>query len=271
MVVRTFPNVSSNPQGPNYADYCKYQLIKFKPWTTRVCDAWGGLTDDVDECGVYVESYYQFSNSEQAVLYVPSLPEELERAHRYLFPEVLQQINDDDVDHGNASEVEQDDWMTLCRLNPRFPSSELDSDDWNEAARAMQLDILQECANWINVTRRLHPALRRALLSVDSQLLNTDQRRAYSLIADHYQHARSCHALEPLRIIVSGTAGTGKTFLISAIAALLGESCLLTGTTGIAAFNICGMALHSTLQLPVGSHNNGDLKGRSLARLQQRF
>ena len=80
-------------------------------------------------------------------------------------------MNDDDVDHGNAPEVEQDDWMTLCRLNPRFPSPELDSDDvdvdWNEAARAMQLDILQECANWINVTRRLHPALRRALPSVD--------------------------------------------------------------------------------------------------------
>ena len=28
-------------------------------------------------------------------------------------------------------------------------------------------------------------------------------------------------------MIVSGTAGTGKSFLISAIAALLGESCLL--------------------------------------------
>ena len=165
-------------------------------------------------------------------------------------------MNDDDVDHGNAPEVEQDDWMTLCRLNPRFPSPELDSDDvdvnWNEAARAMQLDILQECANWINVTRRLHPALRRALPSVDSQLLNTDQRRAYLLIADHCQHARSGHALEPLHMIVCGTAGTGKSFLISAIAALLGESCLLTGTTGIAAFNICGMTLHSALQLTVG-------------------
>ena len=42
-------------------------------------------------------------------------------------------------------------------------------------------------------------------------------------------------------MIVSGTAGTGKSFLISVIAALLGESCLLTGTTRIAAFNICGI------------------------------
>ena len=72
-------------------------------------------------------------------------------------------------------------------------------------------------------------------------------------------------------MIVSGTAGTGKSFLISAIAVLLGDSCLLTGAIGIAAFNICGMTLHSTLQLQVGSHNNGDLKGRSLAQLQQRF
>ena len=187
MVVRTSPNVSSNPQGPNYADYCKYQLIKFKPWTTRVCDAWGGLTDDVDDGGVYVESYHQFLNSEQAVLYVPSLPEELELAHRYVFPEVLQQMNYDDVDHGNAPEVEQDDWMTVSA----------------------------------QYTLSMHPALRRALPSGDSQLLNTDQRRAYLLIADHCQHARSGHTLEPLRMIVSGTAGTGKSFLISAIVALL--------------------------------------------------
>ena len=73
-------------------------------------------------------------------------------------------------------------------------------------------------------------------------------------------------------MIVSGTAETGKSFLISAIAALLGGSCLLTDITGIAAFNICGMTLHSALQLLVGSHDNGDLKGRSnSARLQQRF
>ena len=110
-----------------------------------MCEAWDGLTDDVDDGGVYVESYHLFLNSEQAVLYVSSLPEELERAHRYVFPDVLQQMNAD-VDPGNA-EVEQDECMALCRLNPRFPSLELDSDDvdvdWNEAARAMQLDSLQ--------------------------------------------------------------------------------------------------------------------------------
>ena len=70
-------------------------------------------------------------------------------------------------------------------------------------------------------------------------------------------------------MIICGTAGTRKSFLITAIAYTLGDTCLLTGTTGLAGFNICGTTLHSTLQLPVQSHNNQELQGPSLARLQQ--
>ena len=54
-------------------------------------------------------------------------------------------------------------------------------------------------------------------------------------------------------MIIYGTAGTGKSFLIRAIAQLLGSACLLTGTTGIAGFNICGITLHSALQLHCNS------------------
>ena len=48
-------------------------------------------------------------------------------------------------------------------------------------------------------------------------------------------------------MIVSGTAGTGKSYLISALAHLLGSSCVITATTGMASFNICGKTLHSIL------------------------
>ena len=57
----------------------------------------------------------------------------------------------------------------------------------------------------------------------------------------------------PLKMIVSGTAGTGKSYLISAIANLLGNQCILTGTTGMAAFNIGGKTLHSVLHLTINS------------------
>lgn len=46
---------------------------------------------------------------------------------------------------------------------------------------------------------------------------------------------------------------------------------MITGTTGMAAFNICGVTLHSALQLPVREHNNSALQGQSLVRLQNRL
>jgi ATP-dependent DNA helicase PIF1 len=52
-------------------------------------------------------------------------------------------------------------------------------------------------------------------------------------------------------MIVCGTAGTGKTYLISAAKQVLGTQCIVTATTGIAAFSINGQTLHSAAQLPI--------------------
>ena len=82
------------------------------------------------------------------------------------------------------------------------------------------------------------------------------------------QQGDNSYEPHPLRMIICGTAGTRKSFLITGIAQTLGTSCLLTGTTGLAGFNICGATLHSTLQLLLQSHNLLDLQGPSLARLQ---
>ena len=43
VVIRTFPDFSPNPSGKNYGKYCKYALIKFKPWSGAVNTAWDGL------------------------------------------------------------------------------------------------------------------------------------------------------------------------------------------------------------------------------------
>ena len=67
---------------------------------------------------------------------------------------------------------------------------------------------------------------------------------------------------------MSGTAGTGKSYLIGAIAQLLNDHCILTGITGMASFNICGKTLHSALQLPVHQSSQRELQGATLQRLQ---
>ena len=57
-------------------------------------------------------------------------------------------------------------------------------------------------------------------------------------------------------MIVSGTAGTGKSFLIGCLKGLLQGKVRVLAPTGVAAFNIRGCTLHSALCLLT----KGDIK-----------
>ena len=48
VVVRTGPNFSSNPNNENFSKYCKFQLIKFKPWVDLISNLWDN-EDDTDD------------------------------------------------------------------------------------------------------------------------------------------------------------------------------------------------------------------------------
>ena len=63
-IVRTFPKISSNPALPSFGKYCKYQLIKFKPWTGQPSNAWDGADESDD---MFVNAYSEFLNSPLAV------------------------------------------------------------------------------------------------------------------------------------------------------------------------------------------------------------
>jgi hypothetical protein len=95
-------------------------------------------------------------------------------------------------------------------------------------------------------------------------MLNQDQRRVFDNVKAHLLHQKSHEAnecscdLKPLRMFVSGVGGTGKSFLIEAIRALVygmwsSDSllCAIAAPTGLAAFNVGGITMHRLFQLPV--------------------
>ncbi|CAB4012052.1 Hypothetical predicted protein [Paramuricea clavata] len=41
IIPQIFPTYSPNPKGPNFGLYCKYQLLRYKPWRTTQNNAWG--------------------------------------------------------------------------------------------------------------------------------------------------------------------------------------------------------------------------------------
>ena len=76
----------------------------------------------------------------------------------------------------------------------------------------------------------------------------------------HERKTCTCHDLKPLHMFVSGVGGTGKSFLIKTICALVSNIwdnlkdttlCAVTAPTGLAAFNVGGITIHRLLQLPI--------------------
>ena len=41
VIPRIFPTYSPYPKGPSFGHYCKYQLLRYKPWTGTPSNAWG--------------------------------------------------------------------------------------------------------------------------------------------------------------------------------------------------------------------------------------
>ncbi|XP_057849653.2 uncharacterized protein LOC131060435 [Cryptomeria japonica] len=101
--------------------------------------------------------------------------------------------------------------------------------------------------------------------------LSIQQQRAYDLVITHLQH----NTLKPpLKIIVQGTAGMGKSHLITSIKstmmrlAPLGQSpLLLLAPTGVATFNIQASTIHFALQIPI--KEMVPLQGQTLANFQE--
>ena len=97
--------------------------------------------------------------------------------------------------------------------------------------------------------------------------LNPNQSRVFKQVKSHLEHQAmderktcTCHDLKLLHMFVSGVEGTGKSFLIKTICALVSNIwdnlkdttlCAVIAPTGLAAFNVGGITIHRLLQLPI--------------------
>ena len=97
--------------------------------------------------------------------------------------------------------------------------------------------------------------------------LNADQSRVFERVKLHLEHqvlhengGCKCTDFKPLHMFVSGIGGTGKSFLINTVCALVSDMwdctaqspvCAVTAPTGLAAYNVGGVTIHRLLQLPI--------------------
>ena len=153
--------------------------------------------------------------------------------------------------------------MLICQHNADLqPNTNPEEDiDWTQAAQVYP--NLEEMPTFI--TRQRESAAEHSFTSsADPQRLQGKQLQAYTLVQQHAE----AEAPPPLRMIVSGTAGTGKSYLIHCLRLLLNSRVRVAAPTGVAAFNIEGHTLHSLLSLPVKGEYK-DLEGERLHKMQQ--
>ena len=107
VVVKTYPNYSSSPKGPSYGLFCRYQLLRYKPWQHSVGNAWGNK-EETDS--VYIDQWHSFLETPKAKKVVPNWLQQMNSISEY----VNEIIDRDDFTETNTGEREE--WIILADL-----------------------------------------------------------------------------------------------------------------------------------------------------------
>ena len=257
VIPRIFPTYSPNPKGPNFASYCKYQLLRYKPWKSSQNNAWD---DQEPSDEIFINSWHEFLQTPYGQANVPDWFDKLQAVVQ------SQETDDEPV---VEQEVTREEWMILSDLNTPFENSEQLpglTHDWHGDRECYSDQQIHEMPSWIK-TNKEEFTVDEQYEDVDITSFSDMQNLAYHIVQSHFDEISL--EKEPLCLIINGVAGTGKSYLINAIRNLLQNKCAVTATTGKAAYNIKGVTIHSLLKLPIGSRGAKDLTGQSLCRLQQ--
>ena len=261
VVVRTFPNYYSNPLSPYYGLFCKYQLMKFKPWNCKPSNLWND-EDETDE--TFITHWNLFLQSPEAQCFVPNWKYELDNVSAY-----FEQVQDEH-DFEEPFSGEREEWMLLSELNASASccSTELteiqqDDNNWEADRQYYSDEQIGNMTSWISSQKEQFDVKTMKQDLTDIATLNKEQHLAHAIVFDHFIQQNK----DPL-LILTGLAGSGKSYVINAIKTLLKDKCKVCAFFGIAAFNVKGKTLHSLLQLPIGGKRSSELKGQALKRLQ---
>ena len=240
VVIKAYPNYSSSPKGPSYGLFCRYQLLRYKPWQHSVDNAWG---DKEGSDSVYIDNWHSFLQTPSAKQFVPNWLQQINSISEY----VNQIIDKDNFTETDTSEREE--WMILADLkfNEKDKTEQpcVNQTDFNiaEDRSFYTTEQIGDMPHWIDQQKN-------AIIQQTNATpvpIEINQRVAFSIIRDHFLGSTN----DQLFMILTGLGGSGKSFVIQAVTNLLNEQCKVCAYFGIAAFNIKGTTLHSLLQLPI--------------------
>ena len=112
VILRIFPTYSPNPKGQNFASYCKYQLLRYKPWKLSQNNASDAQEPSDD---IFINSWHKFLQTPYGQINVPDWFDKLQD---------VVQSQETDNEPVVAQEVTREEWMILSDLNTPFENSD---------------------------------------------------------------------------------------------------------------------------------------------------
>ncbi|CAM9107682.1 unnamed protein product [Ectocarpus sp. 13 AM-2016] len=262
LVVIKLPALPCSLGNARHLEACRNNLVAHRPWEDEPRTAYRDMVAVTD---LDVPASISGQEPKLALLWDafvqanPDLPElrfgdmlagRLSLARREAAPTA-----GDDDDNGLLLD-QPDDWMDVANMRRRGAAREEQEVDTRGTPTTTwpAPERLRSKMSWREGERIPHVA-------PDS--LNERQRNCYDVVMNHFENERS----EPPHIMVLGTAGAGKSYLVYALSKLLGGFLRRAALTGMAGFLIAGSTLHSLPGLPVRQGRN--LHGQSLKALQK--
>ncbi|XP_046642682.1 uncharacterized protein LOC124327729 [Daphnia pulicaria] len=267
-IVLTFPVHRNSPTSATYHLFCRYSLIKFFPWTESSIPM---LLDD----NLVVRQWQDFRlTAAQELRQYFNLDEELQSRLDQAADDLQEE---DNIENDNFNQLE---WQQAVGMRPAG-EQEVRSDlpvidrsfPWLTSLQLHYTPHELACGStWVvnHLTNGRDLGTDSTDLPfVSPSQLNRSQRMWFDMVVEALQSRKQ------LLLIVNGTAGTGKTFTISAISsAVPKEHIVRSAYTAKAAHLIRGETLHKIFQIPVEKGQGtkfGPLNGAKLAALQEKF
>ncbi|CAG8821888.1 19167_t:CDS:1, partial [Cetraspora pellucida] len=277
-IVRIFPRPSPLRNGSQWVEFCRVKVLLH----VRHRNIEQLTENGTVEWSILFTRYYEEINADGNDILGPAVDNEDETTD-----------NEDEVEEIEDDEQEEcrHDWMLLAEMGPNAvidSSCDLGTRDmdrnhrWVDDARQRYCDTdlanIDHFISQASSNNQINDANLNSVI-VDYQTLNEKQMAVFKHVESHFYSVLAGCQVEPLRVIIMGTAGTGKSYLIKAIRGLLMQMTgiesmspvLVLAPTGVAAFNINGRTIHSALSIAINSTNNLDIDSERLKQLQERL
>eukprot|EP00112_Aurelia_sp_Birch-Aquarium-sp1_P007931 Seg1866.4 transcript_id=Seg1866.4/GoldUCD/mRNA.D3Y31 product="hypothetical protein" protein_id=Seg1866.4/GoldUCD/D3Y31 len=206
VVPKFYPNYPSSPSD-KYGMYCKYQLIRYRPWSTNIQDAWD---NECAENATYIRKWTQFMATDYAKVNVTDWSQQMEIIEQQILKECA---SADSHNNDYVSEPhEEEDWMQVSRLvqnscNSTNSNTQDMCNDWSEDQSSYTLELIGEMPNWLQQQQNM-TAIQEASIQTNTESFTHMQLIAYNIVRHHLQQSAN-DTEHSLKLIINGDAGTG--------------------------------------------------------------